>query len=272
MDVKCALIALDVDGTLLRSDKSVDPETVVDIRRAADAGIHVVYCTGRGVAELKPCFDALPDMRYAVCSSGAVVYDRAARRAMYRHVIDGACVEEIMRVVKARGAMLHFLTGEQSIVSAEDVARMEEYHMGVYKPMYMRIATRVHDMEAESRGHGGIEKINVYFRTPEARRAGYEALERLPLEFAQPGETTLEMTDLGVTKASGLLRLAEILGVPIDQTVGIGDSDNDREMLKLVAHSVAMGNAPREVMGLCDDVTLDNDHNGVGVAIRRIVR
>ena len=51
------IIALDMDGTLLTSDKTIVPDTVRDIRAASERGIHVVYCTGRAVPELKLYFD-----------------------------------------------------------------------------------------------------------------------------------------------------------------------------------------------------------------------
>ena len=86
-----------------------------------------------------------------------------------------------------------------------------------------------------------------------------------------PEETTLEMTAQGVTKGSGLKALADYLHIPMAQTVGIGDSDNDRAMLHDVGLSVAMGNAQADVKAQCDLITEDNDHNGVGEVIRRIL-
>ena len=58
---------------------------------------------------------------------------------------------------------------------------------------------------------------------------------------------------------------------PDVQTVGIGDSDNDRAMLHDAGLSVAMGNAQADIKAQCDLITEDNDHNGVGEAIRRIL-
>ena len=79
------------------------------------------------------------------------------------------------------------------------------------------------------------------------------------------------MTAQGVTKATGLIHLAEFLQIPLNQIVGIGDAENDREMLGKVGFSVAMGNANDNIKGLCRFITKDNDHNGVGVAIRYIM-
>ena len=99
---------------------------------------------------------------------------------------------------------------------------------------------------------------------------GYEALRHLPLSFAFAEGASLEMNAAGVTKASGLRALTEHLGISMAQTVGIGDADNDRAMLEAVGLSVAMGNGAQDIRALCDAVTADNDHNGVGDAIRKI--
>ena len=60
-----------------------------------------------------------------------------------------------------------------------------------------------------------------------------------------------------------------MLGIPMEQVIGIGDSDNDREMLRSVGLSIAMGNASADIQAQCGMVTADNAHNGAGRAIRR---
>ena len=83
MDKLIRLVAVDMDGTLLRSDKTVDPQTIADIRAATECGIRVVYCTGRGSAEMQEVFRLLPMIRYAICNSGAVRSDDASRQGLY---------------------------------------------------------------------------------------------------------------------------------------------------------------------------------------------
>ena len=79
------------------------------------------------------------------------------------------------------------------------------------------------------------------------------------------------MTAPGVSKALGLQKLAEHLGISMGETAGIGDADNDRAVLQAAGLSVAMGNAEDQIKEICDMITDDNDHNGAGKAIRQIV-
>lgn len=263
------LIALDMDGTLLRSDKSLDPETVRDIGAAAAQGIEVVYGSGRAMIELLSYVGQLPSMRYAVCLSGALVYDFKEHRSIFCRELPGTCIREIVKVAEKYDAMAHFLTEKESIVRVDQVSHMSDFHMGIYQSMFLKLTNKVNNMSAEAERHDSIPKVNVYFRSRKERAEGYEALKHLPLDFAFAEGASLEMTAQGVTKASGLRALAGYLGIPMSETVGIGDADNDRAMLETVGLSVAMGNAAEDIRRLCDAVTADNDHNGVGEAIRK---
>lgn len=267
----CRLAAIDMDGTLLRPDKTIHPDTIRDLQAAKDAGIEPVYCTGRGVPELKPYLPLLPMMRYAICNSGAVIYDLAEARCLHSSAVRARYLPRILAEAARYGAMLHYLTGGESIVSAQDITHMADFHMGVYQPLFLSAARQVADMAAEAASQGDIAKVNLYFRSPEDRAAAREALRDLPLMMALQEEASLEITAPGVSKASGLRTLAGFLGIPMEQTMGIGDSDNDIEVLQAAGRAVAMGNALKHIQRLCDFVTLDNDHNGVGVALRRIM-
>lgn len=271
MNETCKIIAVDMDGTLLKSDKTIHPDSIRDIQAAAAKGIHVVYCTGRALSELQSYFEVLPTVRYAVCYSGAIVYDRLENKCIYRAEIEQSYIKKVTETAKKYEAMTHFLTEKESIVSSSDITHMNDFHMGVYQTMYREVTRQVRDMEEEGRLHDSIAKINIYFRSADERSKGYEELKQLPLTFAFAEETSLEMTAQSVTKATGLEHLAEYLKVPVSQVAGIGDADNDRDMLNKVGFSVAMGNASDDIKDHCDFITKDNDHNGVGEAIQHIM-
>ena len=263
------LIALDMDGTLLTPDKTIHPDTVRDIRLAAEHGVHVAFCTGRAFPELLDYTALVPEMHYAICSSGASVHDCVEGRCLKLCTIPRGMVDTALAAAAKYRAMLHFLTESESIVAAEDVTHMADFRMSIYQSMFQRIARAVPDMAQEAKMLNGIAKINIYFRSPEDRMRCYQEMRSLPLDITMPEVTTLEMTAQHVSKASGLRWLAGMLGIPMAQVVGVGDSDNDREMLRSVGLSFAMGNADSDIRALCDLVTADNAHNGAGEAIRR---
>ena len=267
--VMIRLIAVDMDGTLLRSDKTLHPDTAGDIKKAVDAGIEVVYCSGRAVIEVKPYIKELPFVRYGICCSGSVVYDFLKDRTIITREIKSEYAVIISDTAKKYDGMTHFLA-VGSTACASQVTHMDDYNMGVYQPLFLKVAKKVEDMSEEAAGLFSVPKVNIYFKTTEDRGRAFEELKNLPLCFATVGDTVLEMTAPGVSKAFGMNCLANRLGISMEETAGIGDSDNDREMLEAVAFPVAMGNAEEEILGISKYVTDDNDHNGVGKAVNYI--
>lgn len=80
---KYKLIAFDMDGTLLNSEKRISERTLEAVNRAFDAGKEVILSTGRCVAELREYFKRIPGLRYVVCSSGAILYDVKEEKILY---------------------------------------------------------------------------------------------------------------------------------------------------------------------------------------------
>lgn len=290
---KIRLAALDMDGTLLRADKTLHPDTSGDLAAAKASGIEPVLCTGRSPLELYEYVRELPSIRYGICISGALVYDFRGRRTIYENPVSTGWIPFLNDIADRYDAMLHFLTPDRSIIRTGMIARMADFEMGAYQPMYRRIATEVPDMVEEGSKRRDIFKVNIYFRSvmdrdharddvfaklcseqslrgSEMNHNGSGSSEPLlPLTVVRGEKTTLEITSVGVDKAEGMRILAQYLNIPMSETMSIGDSENDLTALQAAAVSVAMGNADEKIRALCDCVTEDNDHNGVGLALRR---
>ena len=269
-DRKFIIAALDMDGTLLTPDKQLLPETAADIAAFAEAGGVPVFCSGRTATEIAPYRGQLPSMRYAVCESGALVWDYEEGRALSARPMELSDVLRIVEVSDRYDGMLQFLTPEGSWVRSDQVVRMADYLMGAYQPTYLKVARLADDMTALASRLPQILKTNIYCRSPEDRLICHEALRGLPFTFAYTETAALEMTAPGVDKGSGLKILASSLGIPMEQVMGVGDAGNDLEMLRCAGLAVAMGNATDEVKAVCDIVTADNLNNGAGLALRRL--
>ena len=122
---KYKLIALDMDGTLLTSDKKVHPDTVRDIAYAAGQGLHVVYCSGRTLVELRPYEELLPDIRFAVSTSGSEVYDFHEKKYVFRKSIPLDLARKIVSLIGEQAGMLQFLTDGVSIIRDDVLDHME---------------------------------------------------------------------------------------------------------------------------------------------------
>ena len=263
------LIALDMDDTLLMPDKTIHPDTVRDIGLASESGLEVVYCSGRAVAELRPYTPQLPTMRYAVCMSGAVVYDFLEDRPLFVRAVRSDYVRKILETAEEYRGMIHFLTESESIVSEEDLPHLKDFHRAAFQDLFNRVARGVPSMREELDRHSAVPKVNIYFRSPSDREAACRKLSSLPVTFVYTELASLEMTAGDVTKAVGLADLCGHLGIGMEEVMGVGDSLNDLDFLQAAGLSVAMGNSVPEILKMCDAVTEDNLHNGVGEAIRR---
>ncbi|MCR4890652.1 MAG: Cof-type HAD-IIB family hydrolase [Lachnospiraceae bacterium] len=266
------LIAVDMDGTLLTSDKRVAEETQEDIRRAIEAGKDVVLSTGRGLSELVDYREVLSNVRYGITASGGLIYDSWEKKSLFRAEFDRDLIREIFEEVRPEAPMVHFFSGHKSVVQSDQVHHMADYHMGIYQDMFLAKTEQVEDIYSAVDNYPEIEKINVYFRSKEDRSRHLERMNALPVTYAFSVESlSVEISPKGISKGSGLLWLCDYLGIDPTQTIAVGDGDNDRAVLKSAGLSVAMGNAGTAIQTLCDEKVSDNDHNGVGEAIRRFL-
>ena len=114
-----------------------------------------------------------------------------------------------------------------------------------------------------------VNKMNMYHATPEGRLRTQERLAHLPLDFTYAEQTSFEVTPQGVSKGTGLVDLCEVLGVPIEEAIGVGDAFNDVPMLEMAGLGVAMGNSNEAALQAADVVVGDNDHDGIAEVIDR---
>lgn len=267
------LLALDMDGTLLASNKRILPRTKEALARLSERGVSIAFCTGRCVCELMEYPSELPFVRYAVLSSGALVYDFSERKPLEAHPLDTPSTLAAMELSRDLKPMVHMMSMRMSVARPDDIRVMERFGMGVYKRMFERICTPTVDLDAWVVSHPNeVLKLNLYFRNVEDRMGARHRLEEagLPLTLINAEQTSLECSARGVSKGEGTRTLAQRLGIGMEQVVAIGDSDNDLEVLRSVGMPVAMGNATDPVRQVARLLVADNDHDGIVEAIERL--
>ncbi len=267
------LIALDMDGTLLNGRKEVSERNLLAVREAASRGIAVVYGTGRAVCELEEFFTLLPEMRYAVFASGAGLYDVQERRAFGLRAIPAELSLAVLDAAAQRRIMPQIVLADCDAVQRSHMAELEDFCMGVYRPMYERAMTQVEDIQAFGRAHAGeILKINLYHTSPEERARTLKQVSGLQLDRVFSEITSLEFSAPGVNKGSGLAALCGYLNLNPADCAAVGDALNDLPMLKAVGLGIAVGNAKQAVKDAAGTVVSDNDHDGCAEAIRLYMR
>lgn len=268
--MKYKLLALDMDGTTLNSEKKISPRTAEAIAELIKKNVAVVVSTGRGVAELSDYKNELKSMNYGITISGGLVYDFFKDAAISVHPLPEKIMMQLIDFGLEERAMIHLLTIRDSIMREEDIQNTADFQMSIYQDMYNRICTRCDDFKEYIRAHPGeVIKINIYHRSPESRARNLERLKNFDLTISYAETTALEASPKGITKASGLRELCDFLKIDIAETVVVGDAPNDFEILQAAGLAVAMGNATDEIKKICDVVVSDNDHDGVAEVIEK---
>ncbi len=264
------LVAFDMDGTLLNSAKKISPLTSQTIRKSVEAGKIVALCTGRSIPELQDYMKLMPEVGYGICASGALVYDFGKDEPVHVDSFTKEQIAGIREVCYGEGhddIMLQIMAPKEAFVSEEQYQRIGDYNMDQYTSLFLTADTHVPSEEVEKiLTDPGAEfvKINLFHRSYEARERSRAKFEKLGLgmELADSEITNLELTPTGTTKGKGLRMLCEMMGVPVEQSIAVGDADNDREALAAAGLAVAMGNASPAIQALADVVVADNDHDG----------
>lgn len=268
------MIALDMDGTVLNEAKVIDEETRSAIHQALEKGVEIVFCTGRSLSEMKDILVEFPDMHYLCGESGAFVYALQTQEILHQDLIPQEVAEELKKAAQGRQIMPCVFSNGVCYVNEGDVSRMTLYQMGQYQSAYEKICTPVKDvLKLMTEERRPMEKINFYHTSESARLETRNYLENLGLEAEMVDSETssLECSPKGVSKASGLHYLCEKLGITMEETVMVGDADNDIAALKAAGLAIAMGNAREHVKKICDMVVADNNHQGCAQAIHYAV-
>jgi len=262
------LLAIDMDGTTLNSQKKISPRTKAAIDNLIKRGIYVVVSTGRGLAELSEYHADFKNMPYGILISGGLIYDFINDKPIKLHAVDEKTILQLIDFGLEEKAMIHLHTIRDSIARQDDIQNMAAFDMAIYQSMFDRVCVRCDDFKNYVHTHPGeVVKLNLYHRDKKSRDKNFARISKLNLSISFAEAQNLEMSPANVTKALGLRELCEILKIDLAETVAIGDADNDKEILQTAGLAIAMGNATDEIKKLADFVTLDNDNDGVAAAI-----
>jgi hydroxymethylpyrimidine pyrophosphatase-like HAD family hydrolase len=267
------LIALDIDGTLLKwvegagmTHEEIAPRVHDAIWRAHDAGAHVVLASGRSPHGMTPIADLLrlqghaDEPLWVVASNGAVVF----------RYLPGGEIDVVHEDTFDAGPAV------RAILEAQPTARVAIEDRG----NGYRVSTPFPDGELSgSMTVTDIEELvsrpvsRVIVRDPEATADDFVELgASLGLhgtDYVVGWTAWLDLTPVGVSKASGLDKVCADLGLTAADVLAIGDGRNDIEMLQWAGRGVAMGQAVQPVIDAADATTDQVDRDGAAVELER---
>lgn len=262
------LIALDLDHTTLREDRSLSPANAAALTRAVARGIHVIVASGRAFRTFSPEVMSIPGVRYAVSGNGAAQWDKDADRSLEEYTLPEEQVETIVRALD--GTLFEVMMDGVPYAPDYYVADPVAWGGSPRSKAYIQATRRgVHDIKTFAlKNRRRINWIQSYPGTGPEKSALHARLERaVPnLRLSSSLPHMLEVYDPRCTKRSGLEFFCRYLNVDPRDAVSFGDGANDREMLTFTGRSVAVENAVEGLKQCASFVTKASWDDGVAYA------
>lgn len=269
------MIGLDLDGTLLDSNKVFTDYSRRIIAETLEQGVIVLPATGRPVSGLPKEVMEFPGIRYALTSNGARVLDLQEGRVLYERLISYEAGGKLLEILQKYDALLEIYYEGIGYANEQDLKVVERYMPSA--PMVRYILNTRRPVESVYRMYHTeqrpVDKVQALFISQEDKRAAFaEVREKVP-EITVCGalHNNLEANAKEARKGIALIKLGELLGISREEIMACGDGSNDIEMVKEAGFGVAMSNAIDEVKEAADYVTLSNDEDGVAKAIEEYV-
>ena len=267
------IIAFDLDGTLLDSNKNLSPANLAALERAAAAGIELVPTTGRFFNAMPAPIRELPFLRYAITINGAAVSDLRAGKTIYQAEMPWRLALDIMRELDPLPVVYDCYMGNRAYMTAALKERIDDMVSSPhYRRMLRDLRISVPDLkEYLMEQKKDVQKIQ-FFSPDEALRK--RLLKELPLRYENIYASTsvpdnVEINQIHANKGEALMVLADYLGVPRDATMAFGDGLNDLSMIKDAGIGVAMANACGEAKELAGWIAPSCDEDGVACGINK---
>ena len=268
------LVAIDLDGTLLRDDKSLSQENVDAIKEAIEQGVQVVICTGRTLPSIQYLSKQLPQGdgdEYLILQNGAVIHQLPDLNIVHETILtegDRQAIYDIFKEYRSEEVQMVAFDPDKLYLVDDETANPTVVQDAKTLSTDITLAKFEEVLNLETLYKivvfGGVEFIDDYLeKIPNDLYEQVHIVRSLPV--------AIEFIPKLANKANGLNALIQLLDIKAENIMTIGDELNDYEMVKMAGLGVAMENGHPEVKRVADELTLTNNENGVAHAIRKFV-
>lgn len=267
------VILLDLDGTLLNSEKTISPANYAALERAAEMGVHIVPATGRFYEGMPQVVRDLPFVRYVVTVNGAEIYDTREKKVLHKEELASDKAVAVYEYLSSLPALCDAYVEGWGYIDRSYYERVEEFTTELYVvKMLKELRTPVDDMKGFLAQHK-VQKLMAFFNDMDRRALELERVKALFPDTAVSSSiaNNIEVNAKKATKGGALLNLCQVLGVDVKDSMAFGDGSNDLTMIQNAGVGVAMGNAWPGLKEAADYVTLTCDEDGVAHAIEKFV-
>ncbi len=269
------LIALDLDGTLLDSEKRLSGANRAALERAVSMGIEVVPATGRFYDGMPEVIRELPFVRYVITVNGAQVFEVKTRKNIYSADIELSEAIPFYEKLDTLPVIYDCYMDGWGYMTGAMQERVDDFVSDPHTvDMVLRLRKPVPELKSYLLENGRpVQKIQLFTRDiPLRDRLIGELAEEYP-QFSVTSSlpNNIEVNSVDADKGKAIRALAEYLGMDVSQTAAFGDGRNDVTMLAAAGIGVAMENACAEAKAAADMVTASCDEDGVAKALGELL-
>ena len=254
------MLFFDIDGTIVAEGTEYLPKsTVKAIRRARENGHLAFINTGRTLFSIDDFLKEIGFDGY-VCGCGTAIY--VGEETIFKHTLTREYCREIIEMLRVCNITAVF-EEENHVFFDEELPSHEVLH-----DLRVRFGTKGFDIP-KSLDEGNIlfDKFVIWVSTVSDFKTFYRYISE-QFDCIDRGAGMYEMVPKGISKASGIQKLMDYYGIPLEDCYAFGDSTNDLPMLQFVPNSVAMGNSMKEILPYCAYQTADLEENGIEKALK----
>ncbi|MBS7576289.1 MULTISPECIES: Cof-type HAD-IIB family hydrolase [unclassified Enterococcus] len=262
------LIGIDLDGTLLDDKKTISDRNFQAIAQAKAKGVKVVITTGRPLKAIEHLLEALDlydDEDFSITFNGGLVQKNQTGDILAKTPMKFEQLEVLNNLTKALGIPL-------DVISDGTVYQIQGNHQSWYQranPILSFTPITFEQLDQNLVYNKAISAYDAKILDQSIAKISDFYYEHF--EIIKSRDILLEFMPKDVTKASGLAQLADLLNIKQDEVMTIGDEENDLSMIEWAGLGVAMGNAVELIRSASNVTTLDNNHDGVALAIEKYV-
>ncbi|MBC8059366.1 MAG: sugar-phosphatase [Clostridiaceae bacterium] len=262
------LIAIDMDGTLLKEDKTISNENFSAIQKARKPGVKIVLATGRplnGIKKYLSHLNLINEDDYTVVFGGAVVQNNKNEEFISHNILELEDWNYLFSLSKKLKVNIHALTENSCITPKDNKYSSHEATMNSI-PLII-------DNPSNMKENFSLIKI-MFIDEPEILS---KAIDKLPKELydkytiVRSAPFFLEFLNINANKGLGVESLAKSLNIKQEEVICIGDAGNDTHMVEYAGLGVAMENAFPELKEVANYITLSNENHGVAHVIDKFI-
>ncbi len=268
------LIALDLDGTVLRDNNTLSTAVRNAVEKVIESGIQVVAASGRPYGSMPESVLKIEGIDYAVTSNGAAIYDKNGRR-IYSSLLDEKEVLKLLKITEKYDLIFEAFIDGLTYTDRRYVNDPMKYGCSEAYVDYVRAShAHIEDMRSFIYEHRKELDSIEYVCTDKQKRDTIRQLiadSTTGFFITSSSENFVEFMAENATKGNALKWLCNFIGLDLAEVSACGNADNDADMVKISGLGAAVSNATKLCLDSADIVVASNNDDGVAELISRIL-